>query len=88
MVFEFNGILLRAAQHQRSVSLQATRLGDAITELTSQFPQMKRVLLDNSGQVRRAHRMIVNGELVPQPDIDMRLSDADRIEFFTAITGG
>ncbi|MEW2578851.1 MoaD/ThiS family protein [Streptomyces syringium] len=65
----------------------ATTLQGALAELTSKFPQLKKVLLDNSGQLRQAHRGVLNGEIVPRPDSAMSLSEDDRIDFFTAIAG-
>ncbi len=88
MTFEFNGMLLRAADNQRAVPIAATTLSDALSELTSKFPQMKRILLDNSGQLRQAHRVCLNNEIIARPDSAMPLSENDRVEFFTAIAGG
>lgn len=88
MFFEFNGVLLRTAGNQASVSIPAATFDDAITELMSRVPQMRRILLDNSGRLRQAHRVILNGQLVPRPDGAMPLSEDDRVEFFTAIAGG
>jgi len=88
MIFQFNGMLLRSAGNQRSVSIPATTLGGAIAELTTSLPDMRRLLLDNSGQLRQAHRVILNGELIAKPDGAMPLSETDRVEFFTSIAGG
>ncbi|GCD39581.1 MULTISPECIES: MoaD/ThiS family protein [Streptomyces] len=88
MTFEFNGMLLRAADNQRTVSVQAANLSDALAELTAKYPQLGRLLLDSSGQLRQTHRVILNGERIPSPDPAMPLSDDDRIEFLTAIAGG
>jgi sulfur-carrier protein len=88
MTFEFNGMLLRSADNQRTVSIAAGTLGGALAELASVFPQLKRILLDNSGQLRQAHRLLLNGEFVTRPASTMPLSEDDRIEFFTAIAGG
>ncbi|NEC86380.1 MoaD/ThiS family protein [Streptomyces sp. SID12501] len=88
MTFEFNGMMLRLADNQRTVPITATTLSAALTELTSKFPHMKRVLLDNTGQLRQAHRVLLNNELIIRPPGTMPLSQDDRIEFFTAIAGG
>jgi sulfur-carrier protein len=88
MTFEFNGMLLRSAGNEHAVSIAATTLGGALAELTSKFPQLKRLLLDNNGQLRQAHRLMFNGEFITRPDNAMPLSEDDRIEFFTAIAGG
>ncbi|MFE2936261.1 MoaD/ThiS family protein [Streptomyces sp. NPDC059278] len=88
MTFEFNGMMLRLADNQRTVSIDASTLSDAINELTSKFPHMRRVLLDNTGQLRQAHRVLLNDELITRPPSTTPLSQNDRIEFFTAIAGG
>jgi molybdopterin converting factor small subunit len=88
MNFEFTGILRRAANNNRLVAVNATTLAGALVELADTFPSMRRVLFDNSGELRKAHRVFLNGELVPHPDIAMSLGNEDRIEFFTAVAGG
>jgi hypothetical protein len=88
VIFKFNGILLRAAQYQQSVPISAVTFDSALTELTAGFPQLKRLLLDNSGQLRQAHRVILNGELIPRPTSALSLAEEDQVEFFTAIAGG
>ncbi|MFD8491839.1 MoaD/ThiS family protein [Amycolatopsis sp. NPDC059657] len=88
MNVEFSGILLRAADNNRSVAVSATTLAGALVELSDTFPSMRRVLLDNAGKLRQAHRLVLNGELVPHPDITMPLGDGDQIQFFTAVAGG
>lgn len=88
MNFVFTGILLRAANGQREVTCESTTLIGACAELADMLPSMRRILLDNTGKLRRAHRMFLNGELIPHPDDTMLLSDDDRVEFFTAVAGG
>jgi len=87
MIFEFSGVLQRAAD-SRSVSVPATTFSGALAELTTQIPEIKRVLLDNTGQLRRAHRVVLNDELIQQPDGAMALTADDRIAFYTAVAGG
>ncbi|MFI9455251.1 MoaD/ThiS family protein [Amycolatopsis sp. NPDC052450] len=88
MNIEFTGILLRAANNNRTVTVDAATFAAALAELTTRFPSMDRVLLDNTGNLRKAHRVFLNGELVPHPDRAMPLGTGDRIEFFTAVAGG
>ncbi|MYW97936.1 MoaD/ThiS family protein [Amycolatopsis rubida] len=88
MNIQFTGILLRAANNNHRVAIDATTLAGALAELTAKFPSMDRVLLDNTGNLRTAHRVFLNGELIPHPDRAMPLGDDDRIEFFTAVAGG
>ncbi|MFE9552563.1 MoaD/ThiS family protein [Streptomyces sp. NPDC006703] len=88
MTFVFNGMLLRAADNQRTVSIEAPTLSDALAELTTKYPEMKRILLDTTGQLRQAHKVCLNGEMISRPDSALPLSEDDRIELFTAISGG
>ncbi|WP_438292706.1 MoaD/ThiS family protein [Streptomyces sp. HUAS TT7] len=88
MTFEFSGALLRAVDNQRTLSVKANTLGEALTELKASYPQLGVILLDGSGRLRQAHRVFLNGELVTSPDRAMPLADDDQIEFLTAIAGG
>jgi molybdopterin converting factor small subunit len=88
MNFEFTGILLRAANGNRKATCKATTLLGACTELVEMIPSMRKVLLDNKGKLRTAHRVVLNGELIPHPTDTMPLSADDRVEFFTAVAGG
>ncbi|MBS3695701.1 MoaD/ThiS family protein [Rhodococcus qingshengii] len=87
MIFEFSGILQRAAS-TRTVTLPATTLDDALTSLTTQIPDIKRILLDNTGQLRQAHRIVLNDNLLQNPDASLPLGHDDRIAFYTAVAGG
>lgn len=88
MTFEFTGVLLRGTDNQRTVSIAATTFSDALTQVTAKFPKLKPLLLDNNGQLLRAHRVVRNGEPVFHLDGAMPLGDDDRIEFQTAVVGG
>ncbi|WP_406187264.1 MoaD/ThiS family protein [Streptomyces sp. NBC_01006] len=81
-------MLLRAAGNQRTVSIAATTLSEALTEVAAKFPQLKRLLLDSNGQLGAAHRVVLNREVILRPDGAMPLGDDDQIEFQTVIAGG
>ncbi|MFD9691337.1 MoaD/ThiS family protein [Kitasatospora sp. NPDC059088] len=88
MIFKFNDTLLRATDNQRTVTIQAATLADALTKLTTKFPQLKSPLLDNGGQLRQTQRISFNGMPIDQPAMSLPLSDADSIEFLAPIAGG
>jgi sulfur-carrier protein len=88
MVFVFTGLLLNSTGNQHEVSIDSPTLGDALGELAAKFPQTKRLLFDNTGNLRKAHRIVLNGQLDPHPSMTMRMTERDRVEFFTAIAGG
>ncbi|MFJ7148880.1 MoaD/ThiS family protein [Streptomyces sp. NPDC100445] len=86
MTFKFSGAWLRLVANQRTVSIEASNFSEALTKLTDQHPQLKGVLLDDSGQVRRNHYVVVNGDPVAQLSPDMPLSEHDQIEFLTRVS--
>ncbi|MGI5239291.1 MoaD/ThiS family protein [Dactylosporangium sp. CA-139066] len=88
MVIRFSGLLLRFVDYQRTVTLPACTLGEALALLESSHPRLRPVLQDNTGRLRGTHRMFVNGELVPRPTDATPLDDNDEVEFLTAIAGG
>lgn len=88
MTFEFSGILLRLVDNRRSISYDASTVGAALNALVSDHPQLRPVLLDETGTVRQAHRVSLNGELLSRVDPQREIGDDDQIEFLTAIAGG
>jgi molybdopterin converting factor small subunit len=88
MTFQFSGLLLRYADYNRTVDVSAGTLGEALTELEQRFPALRSVLCDNTGELRRTHRMFVNDELVSRPSTALALRSSDRVELLTAIAGG
>ncbi|WP_223258025.1 MoaD/ThiS family protein [Rhodococcus sp. ARP2] len=70
------------------MSIPATTLESALAELTSQMPEVKRILLDNRGKLRQAHRIVLNDNLIQEPEATMALCSDDRVAFYTAVAGG
>jgi molybdopterin synthase sulfur carrier subunit len=87
MEVRFSGLLLRFTDYERSVTVDASTVGDALTSVRQRFPQLGPVLWDGSGNLQRVHRLILNGEIV-SADSDRSLRDTDRLEFLTAVAGG
>jgi molybdopterin synthase sulfur carrier subunit len=88
MIIRFSGLLLRFVDYQRTVTLTASTLSEALTLLNQRFPQLRPILQDNTGKVRGTHRLFVNGQLVAHPSDSMSLAEGDDVEFLTAIAGG
>ncbi|WP_416971121.1 MoaD/ThiS family protein [Streptomyces sp. 4F14] len=87
MDVHFSGLLLRFTDYERTVSVQADTVGDAMEALRLRFPRLGPVLWDGNGDLRQVHRLIVNGEVV-SVDAAQPLLDTDRLEFLTAVAGG
>ncbi|UJB43040.1 MoaD/ThiS family protein [Streptomyces sp. A1-5] len=88
MTLHFSGILLRLVNYQRTLPIEADSLGDALERLEERHPQVRKVLRDGSGQIRRTHQVFLNGEQLTDPALDTPLKETDRVEFLTAIAGG
>ncbi|WP_308378132.1 MoaD/ThiS family protein [Streptomyces sp. ISL-98] len=88
MILRFSGIMLRLVNYERTVQVQADTLGTALEQLEGRHPQIRQVLRDANGQIRRSHQLFLNGERVAIPDLSMTLKEADQVEFLTAIAGG
>ncbi|SDJ70195.1 MoaD/ThiS family protein [Streptomyces indicus] len=87
MQFHFSGLLLRFTGYERSVTVEADSLAEAMRSVRVRFPQLGPVLWDDEGRLRQVHRLIVNGEVVAA-DTDRPLRDGDEVEFLTAVAGG
>jgi sulfur-carrier protein len=88
VILHFSGLLLRLVDYERTLDIEAPTLGDAVDVAEDQFPMLRTVLRDGEGQLRRTHRIFINGELVPSAGLLTPLNDSDDVEFLTAIAGG
>lgn len=83
-----SGVLQKHAQYQREHSLPAETVKEAIDSLVQSFPGMNTVLLDPAGQLRKIHRLFLNGQQISSEQIGQGVEQQDRLEILTAIAGG
>jgi predicted phage tail protein len=83
-----SGVLQKHAQYQREHSLAVETIREAIDLLTKNFPGMGNVLLDSGGQLRKIHRLFLNGHQISSDQVDKCVKHEDRLEILTAIAGG
>lgn len=88
MILRFSGLLLRIVDYERAVEVDAATLGDAVAVAENRYPRLQKVLRDGHGQLRRTHRIFINGELAASAGLSTPLGDSDEVEFLTAIAGG
>lgn len=88
MTFLFTGLLLRFVDYDRTTTIEASTLSEALRQLHERYPRLRPVLWDSSGRLVRVHRLLLNGELLQNPDHDRPLRDDDRVEVLTAVAGG
>lgn len=81
-----SGPIRRFVQFQDEFALDAATAREALTKLAAQYPQLRPVLFDESGGVRKVHRVFLNS--APLENLDGPLAPTDRVEVITAIAGG
>jgi hypothetical protein len=95
VTFVFSGTMLRFVGFSKSIEISEPDFERALAALLAQRPQLRPVLLDGEGNVRRSHQMFFNGEAVdscyysdPQARSRLAVRSDDSVYFLTAIAGG
>ncbi|MEJ3750696.1 MoaD/ThiS family protein [Actinomycetes bacterium KLBMP 9797] len=95
MKFMFSGPMLRFVDFAKEIEVAEPNLELALQALLAGRPQLKPVLLDGEGNLRRSHQMFLNGENMaanyyrdPRARSEIALGDGDSVYFLTAIAGG
>ena len=81
--------LRKLTNNEELVEINATNIGDAITELQSRFPGIAERLVDEKGEVRRFVNVYVNEEDIRfLKNRETPLKDGDEVSIIPAIAGG
>ena len=88
MKFVLSGVMLRFADYQREIEIDAETVEAGVAGLVEKYPGLKGVLLDGEGRVRSAHMLVLNGENIPRAELARGAAAGDRLEIVTAIAGG
>jgi sulfur-carrier protein len=95
MKFMFSGTMLRFVDFAKEIEVAEPNLELALRTLLARRPQLKPVLLDGEGNLRRSHQMFLNGETMaahyyrdPAARSEVALDSGDSVYFLTAIAGG
>lgn len=70
------------------VSVQATRVGDALVEVDALHPGFRELIFDASGDLHRFVKLFINEEQIDPTGLDKPLGVDDRLEVLAAIAGG
>ena len=81
-----SGPIKRFVRFQDEFTYQASTVREGLLKLTAEYPQLKPVLFDEAGSVRKVHRVFINS--MPLADLDHAVIETDRVEVITAIAGG
>ena len=81
--------LRKLTNNEELVEVNASTIGEAITELQGRFPGIKERLLDETGAVRRFVNVYVNEEDIRfLQNQQTALKEGDEISIIPAIAGG
>ena len=83
-----SGTLQRYAGYTREHTVDGETLGQVLDGLADAQPSLGPVLFDESGSVRSAHALFVNGEQLATVEPDQPVANWDELEIITALAGG
>ena len=86
MRLSVSGPIRRFTQFHDEFSFDAPTAREALKQLAAQYPQLRPVLFDETGDVRKVHRLVLNS--APLDNLDGALTATDKVEILTAIAGG
>lgn len=74
---------------QQAVSVEATTVGEALSELTQAHPELGAKIFGDDGKVRRFINIYANDEDIRfQQQMDTQLGEGDQVSIVPAIAGG
>lgn len=88
MIFVIRGPVRRLVGFKPEVHVDAPTVNQGLYELCSEYPDLRRVLLNASGQLRGVHRLALNRTLLTHSELDAPVADDDCVELVTALAGG
>ncbi len=81
--------LRQYAGGQASVAVQASRIGEALAQLTAQFPELQKHLFDANGKLRSFVNIYVNDEDIRHlQKEETEIKEGDEISIIPSIAGG
>ena len=86
----FPAILHSITHHEKSITLSATTVHDAFTQLTSRYGEaFKQELFDASGRPKRFLNIYLNGKNIRFiNNLESSLQDGDELTILPGVTGG
>ena len=88
MKITLSGNLLRFSKFQREIDVPAPTVAEGLTRLCGEMPQLRSVLLDAGGQLRKVHRLFVNRDQLMNDELARPVGADDVVMILTAIAGG
>ena len=81
-------ILQKLAGGQEVVEVTGHTTGECLENLESRFPDIKRLIRDKRGQLRRYCEVLVNSESTYPEELTTPVKDGDQIDIVVFFAGG
>ena len=88
MIIRASGVLLRFVGYKREHEVDGQSVRDGLNKLAEANPELRSVLFDADGNVRKTHHVYLNGDRLGSDAIDHEAGPKDEIQILTAVAGG
>ena len=85
---EISSIFGRYTGNVLNMKVEGKTVRECLHDLTRQFPDLKRMLLDKDGNLMHSYDYFINGESVYPKDMNRPLKDGDKLNIIFVIHGG
>ena len=85
---EISSIFARYTNNQREAKVEGSTVGECINDLVTQFPDLKKLILNKHGNLSHAFDVYVNGESAYPQEMAKPVKDGDKLNIVLLIHGG
>ncbi len=85
---EFYSIFNRYTNNQSSAKVEGRTVGECMAELGKQFPELKKLIFDNKGNLLPSFNVYLNGESTYPEKTAKPVKDGDKLNLVLIIQGG
>ena len=85
---ELSSILARFTDNQLNIKVEGSTVGECISDLIRQFPDMKKILVDKDGKLLYSYDVFINGESAYPQEMKKPVKDGDKLNIVMLIHGG
>ena len=71
-----------------NIKVEGKTVRECLHDLVRQFPKLKKVLLNNDGNLMSTYDFFINGASVYPKDMNLPLKDGDKLNVLYVIHGG
>lgn len=85
---EISSIFARYANNQVKLKAEGKTVGDILRDISRQYPELKKIILDKNGNLDQSFDVFVNGESVYPHTMTRRVKEGDKLNIVMLIHGG